>query len=293
MGAIVDTVLRWPIALLVVRVIDRFGAADGGLLAAGIAFNSVFALIPLALFASGLAGLFLTDPAARDEIVAKVGEIFPPLKAIVNDILTGLAASSPTASIVGLVLAGWGTSRLFASLESAVGQLDPTFPRRGIVHQTARRIGWVVAVAGIVIVALLAAPVLAIMEDLADTGSLLQGIFQVLLAVLPPALAVVALAVIYRVLPRVIPTWQEIRVPAVVGAIALYVLTRGFVFVAPRVFAGNLVYGTLGAILIGFIWLNLVFTIVVIGAAWVIERRDPARPGIPPERTEVVDPPSA
>ena len=45
-----------------------------------------------------------------------------------------------------------------------------------------------------------------------------------------------------------------------------------FVFVAPRVFGTNLVYGTLGAILVGLAWLDLVFTVVLLGAAWVRER---------------------
>jgi len=56
------------------------------------------------------------------------------------------------------------------------------------------------------------------------------------------------------------------------GAIALVALTRVFVFAAPRVFGTNLVYGTLGAILIGLTWLDLVFTVVLLGAAWVRER---------------------
>jgi uncharacterized BrkB/YihY/UPF0761 family membrane protein len=44
------------------------------------------------------------------------------------------------------------------------------------------------------------------------------------------------------------------------------------VFLAPRLFGANLVYGTLGAILVGLTWLDLVFTVVLLGAAWVRER---------------------
>jgi uncharacterized BrkB/YihY/UPF0761 family membrane protein len=65
-------------------------------------------------------------------------------------------------------------------------------------------------------------------------------------------------------------------VPAVVGAVALVVITRIFVFVAPRVFGANVVYGTLGAILVGLTWLDLVFSLVLLGAAWVRERSETA-----------------
>jgi uncharacterized BrkB/YihY/UPF0761 family membrane protein len=71
------------------------------------------------------------------------------------------------------------------------------------------------------------------------------------------------------------PTWRAIRLPALVGAVALVVVTRVFVFVTPRVFGTNLVYGTLGAILVGLAWLDLVFTVVLIGSAWVDERSRP------------------
>ena len=50
------------------------------------------------------------------------------------------------------------------------------------------------------------------------------------------------------------------------------ILTRVFVFLAPRLFGANLVYGTLGAILVGLTWLDLVFTVILLGAAWVRER---------------------
>jgi membrane protein len=268
-----------PIVDLGRRVIDRFGAVDGGLLAAGIAFNATFALIPLALFASGLAGLILTDPAARDDIINAVAEVFPPLAGIVDQIVTGMAQASPTASIVGLVLAGWGTSRLFASLESAVAQLDGAAPRRGIVHATARRILFVVVVAGVLVLALVTGPILSVGQEMVDEESMARTVLDLLLTFLPPALAALALALMYRILPLVRPSWRVISVPAIAGGLVLVVLTRGFVFLAPRLFAGNAIYGTLGAILVGLIWLNLVFTVILIGAAWVVERR-----GTPPIR---------
>jgi uncharacterized BrkB/YihY/UPF0761 family membrane protein len=60
--------------------------------------------------------------------------------------------------------------------------------------------------------------------------------------------------------------------PATVAALTLAALTRIFVFLTPRLFGTNVVYGTLGAILISLAWLDLVFTVILIGAAWVRER---------------------
>ena len=42
---------------------------------------------------------------------------------------------------------------------------------------------------------------------------------------------------------------------------------------APRLLAGNVVYGTIGTILVGLTWLDFVFIVILFGAAWVVERR--------------------
>ena len=265
------------------RVLDRFGAADGGLLAAGIAYNAVLALIPLGLLASGIAGIVLTDPGSRDDVVNAIVALLPPLRGVVDEIVAGLSRASPSLSLVGLVLAGWGTTRLFASLESAIVQLGTARIRRGLVRRTARRLISIAVVAGVLLAALIAAPALAIGVEIAGTAGVNRPLLDALLALLPPTLAGVALAAIYRLIPVVRPEWRSIALPAVAGAIALVLVTRVFVFLTPRIFGTNVVYGTLGALLVGLTWLDVVFTLILIGAVWVDDRgaRDD-RGGVPP-----------
>ncbi len=256
------------------RVLDRFGAADGGLLAAGVAYNAVLALIPIGLLATALAGLLLNDRASRADLIAAIGAFLPPLAGVIDEIVAGLSKASPSLSILGLILAGWGTSRLFAALESAIAQMDAGAPRRSLVRRTARRLGSIVVLATIVLAAVVAAPTLAIAVEMSDGGPA-RPVLDALLAILPPVLAAAALAAVFRVVPLTRPDWRAIAPPAVVGAVMLVALTRIFVFVAPRIFGANLVYGTLGALLVGLTWLDLVFTIVLLGAAWVRERTSP------------------
>ena len=253
------------------RVLDRFNAADGGLLAAGVAYNVVLALIPIGIVASGFAGLVLNDAESRAEMIRTISRFLPPLAGVVDEIVGGLSRASPSLSILGLVLAAWGTSRLFAALESAIAQINAGGPRRSLVRRTARRLGSIAVLAGIVLVTLIATPVLALAVEMNGTGSA-RPILELFLAVLPPVLGGLALALVYRLVPLPRPTWRAIVPPAILGAVALVVLTRVFVFLAPRLFGANLVYGTLGAILVGLTWLDLVFTVVLLGAAWVRER---------------------
>jgi membrane protein len=253
-------------------VVDRFNSVDGGLLAAGVAYNAIFALIPLGLLASGLAGFVLRDPTSQANAIAGIVAFAPPLAGVIDEILSGMSAASPSVSIVGLVLAGWGTSRLFAALESAVAQMFVGTPRRGLIRRAAWRIGSIVVMAAILLVALIGAPGLAIVGEVAGMNGSLDRLLDLVLLALPVVVTGLVLAVVYRYLPPTRPTWRAVRLPAAIGSIALVGLTRIFVFLTPRLFGTNVVFGTLGAILVSLAWLDLVFTVILVGAAWVRER---------------------
>jgi membrane protein len=278
--ALATQVLGFPRVALARRVLDRFAAVDGGLLAAGIAYNAVLALIPIGLLATGFAGILLSDPASRADLVRTIATFLPPLSGVVDEIVVGLSRASPSVSLVGLVLAAWGTSRLFASLEAAIALMDTSAPKRSLIRRTVWRIGSIGVLAVIVLAAIVAAPALAIAVEMSDANGTARPFLDALLALIPPILAGVALGAVYRLVPPRRPSWRAIALPAVVGAIALVVVTRVFVFIAPRVFGANLVYGTLGAILIGLTWLDLVFSVVLIGAAWVRERSTSAEAAV-------------
>ena len=253
-------------------VLDRYNAVDGGLLAAGVAYNAVLALIPLGLLASGLAGLFLRDPASQADAIAAVSAFAPPLAGVIDEILGGLSAASPSISLIGLVLAAWGTSRLFAALESGVAQMFTGTPRRGLVRRTAWRLGSILVVALILLAALIGAPALAIVGDIASPIGALGQVLGALLLLVPIVVTGLSIAAAYRFIPSAPPSWQAILLPAAAGSLALVALTRLFVFLTPRLFGANFVYGTLGAIFVGLAWLDLLFTVILLGAAWVRER---------------------
>jgi membrane protein len=255
------------------RVIDRYNAADGLLLASGLAFQATLTLVPHALLISAIAAVVLADPESRHRFIEVVVTFAPPLAGVVNEIVQGLMAAPPTLSIIGIVLAIWGTSRLFASLEIAVSRVFAGSTRRSYVHRTIRRLGAVAIVAVVVTVALFAVPILSIAGDLVRaTGPLESVLTTAVLLAMALALATLAMASLYRVLPEQRPTWSAISLPSAGVAVGLLLITRAFTLVAPRLFDSNAIYGTFGALFLGLTWLNLVFVLVLFGAAWVAER---------------------
>lgn len=266
-------VIGRPSVIRARRVLERFGAVDGGLLAAGIAYNAAFALLPLALLVAAIAGIFIGDSERQRQFVQSIVAFAPPLKGVVDEIVRGMATASTPVSLISLALSFWGTSRLFASLESGIGQVFSGTPRRGFVSRTVRRLGSVAVLAAIVAAALVVVPALSVANDLLRASGPVDGaILTIALLVAALVVASVAVAAVYRILPPVTAPWGVVRRPSVVVALALLVITRAFTLLAPRLFGTNAVYGTLGTIFLGLAWLNLVFLAILLGAAWVAER---------------------
>jgi membrane protein len=255
------------------RVIDRYNAGDGLLLASGLAFQATLTLVPHALLIAAIAGLVLTDPASQQRFIDVVVTFAPPLAGVVDEIVHGLTTTPPSLSFIGIVLAIWGTSRLFASLEVAVARVFAGSTRRSYIHRTVRRLGAVAVVAVVVTVALFAIPILSVASDLVRATGPVESVFTTgVLLLLALVLATAAMASLYRVLPHELPSWWAILVPSASAAVGLLLITRAFTLVAPRLFDSNALYGTLGAVFLGLTWLNLVFVIVLLGAAWVADR---------------------
>jgi len=253
-------------------VFDRYNSHGGGLLAAGIAYNTLFAILPLALFGGAVLGFFVTDPAGLAKVRAALIEWAPPLASVLDEILGGLATASPSLSIIGLVGMAWGATRLFASLEMGIGAMFAEAPQRGIVSRTIRRVASVLVVAGIVIAVFLSTSVASFVSELGLMGSDAGVIAFLLLLGLPIVVSSLALAVVYRVLPPVRPRPSAFLPPAVTIGVGLVFLTRLFAVVTPRAFGASFVYGTLGAIFVALAWLGLTYSMILIGAAWVRER---------------------
>jgi membrane protein len=253
-------------------VFDRYNAGGGGLLAAGIAYNTLFALVPMALFAGGLLGFLVKDPESLAAIARLLTAWAPPLSSVIEEVLGGLAVASPQLSIIGLVGMIWGATRLYASLETGVEAMFAGVPRRGIVSRTIRRVGSVLVIAAVVVTAFVASSLASFVAELGLGGGPVAFLAGTALLALPIVVATVAVAMVYRLVPPSAPPSEALVRPAFVIGAGLVLLTRLFAVLAPRLLGANFVYGTLGTIFVALAWLGLAFSMILIGAAWVRER---------------------
>ncbi len=149
---ILAKVLDQPQVAKVMRVLDIYGHAAGGLLANGLAFSALFASIPAALLVLGVGGFIAAGSTeAQQKLVDALIEAFPPLADLINGAVTAVSQGAALTSIIGFFGVIWTVSQFYGAIDVAFARIFAASPERDIVRRTARGF-LVVVLIGIAIV---------------------------------------------------------------------------------------------------------------------------------------------
>jgi membrane protein len=262
------------------RIIDRYAAAEGGLLAGGLAYAALFAIVPGVLLLAGVVGLVYADPVERGEVVALLVGVLPPMRDLIETVLTEVARDAAPVSILGGIALVWGTSRFVVGFEGAIARVMGGDQRRGLLVSNLAAIGAVV----LMVAAIPASAVLSGMVAFLEAGEQM-GIFQVAgaalslaLGVLPVLVTLFAMVLVYRIVPRPTPQWHAVILPGITVGLTLTVVARLFAFLAPKLIGAAALIGTLATVFAALAWLALSFQAILIGAAWVRDRGERMTP---------------
>lgn len=274
------SVLRWRWVGVFRRVTALYAAAGGGLLAGGLAYAALFAIVPGVVLLAGVAGLVYADPAARAEAVSVLAGVIPPLRDLIDDVLTEIARDAAPVSIIGAVALVWGTSRFVVAFEDAIGRvLGGEGAGRGVVRRNFAALLAVVLMAGAIPASAALFGVAAFLEQGQAIGALkaIGAALSLGLQALPILGTIGATILVYRIVPRRAPGWRSTILPGVVIGIVLTIIARLFAFAAPRLIGAAALVGTLATVFAALAWLALSFQAILIGAAWVRDREERAR----------------
>jgi membrane protein len=278
-AAILGRVLDEPRVAYVREVLDTYGRAAGGLLANGLAFTALFAVIPIALVTLGVAGALAGDPQVQQQLADALAEIFPPLADLIEGALQALASGAAAASILGFIGLVWTVSQFYVTLDVAFSRIFSAEPERDLIQRTARGFLWVGLLLALVIVLIVAASLALSIDAVSPQRTPTTGVLADVLTSLPALLvaASVVVAVLYRVVPPRAPGWRALAVPAGVVGVVIVLLSQLFVFLAPRLVGIAALAGSLATAFIALAWLSFSFQALLYGAAWVRVRDDRAR----------------
>lgn len=253
-----------------VRLKGQLKEDDVPLLAAGVAFFTLLALVPALVALVSVYGL-VADPSdvqrlTEDALQAAPTEVQDLVTAQLDSVVNSQPSGLRVGAIVGVVVALWsassGMQHLMGALTLAYDETDDRkfFRLRGAA--LALTIGSVLvfglALAGMV------AP-----NALDDSGA--QGTARAVLLVVRwfvlAVIAMVALSVLYRFAPdRDAPRWRWVSPGAVLATVVAVVASIAFSIYTANFGKYNETYGALGAIVVLMLWLYLIAYAVILGA---------------------------
>jgi membrane protein len=263
------------------RVMERFGNASGGLLAGGLAYAALFAIVPAIFLVVGIAGAFLHDAATRQAIVDTIAGVMPPLRDVATVVLGQASLDPAPASIVGFVILLWGASRFAVAFQDAIGRVMGVDRKRGLLLENLAAVGAVLLVIGALLLGTVVAGLTAFLAAGQAVGlvAVVDAGAALVLGLLPILATVGAVILVYRLVPLAAPRWRSLAVPAVIAGLALTLFARVFVFVAPRLIGAAALLGALASVFAALAWLQLSFQALLIGAAWTADREARAGKG--------------
>ena len=274
--AILERFLDRPRVALLRAVLDVYGRAPGGLLANGLAFAALFAAFPVALVTLGVAGWIVDDPTIQARLARAIGTLLPPLRDLVDQALLTLSDGAAITSAVGLIGLVWTVSQFYVTLDVAFARIFADRQERNVFRRTARGFVSVAGLVGVIVALIVGGSLAAAAEAFLPASSPTLAALGRILASVPvvTAIGVVAIAIVYRVVPPRSPSWSAIWLPALVAGVGIVALSQLFLFVAPRLIGAALVTGSLATAFIALAWMSFTFQALLLGAAWVRVRDD-------------------
>lgn len=261
-----------------VRAVSKvYGSAGGAVMAGGLAYQALFAVIPAVLLAVSALGFVVQDPPSRDGIVEALGRLVPPLRPLLAASVASLAQRAGPASLLGLAALVWGAGRFYDALDDGFARIFEGGSRRGAIRRRVRAVVAVGALIGAVVVALaVGAAVSFLTEAVAGAPMVVGRVFlQLVGSAGAMAAPFAALVLVYRGMPLLRPAWRSIIGPAAAVAFGWGILTSFFTYLAPRLVGDTALYGTIAVLFLMLAWLSLLAQLLFVGACWVKVREGP------------------
>ncbi len=253
-------------------VLEVYDRAGGGLMAGGLAYAALIALLPGLLLMLTIFGVIVEDEATREQIVAVIANAVPPLEEIARTAFEQVSAGAVPTGVIAFVGLLWGASRFYAALDYAFTRIFHGARRRNEIERTLRGILVTGLIVALPLAALIAGSLASWLLDLAPEGAEATGIVRGLLQLATPAgsfvLFVTGTTLVYRYVPgNRVPNRAMLR-PAILVGIVLAAFAQVFTFIAPRLTHTAAIYGTFVAFFAILAWLSISFNVLLLGASW-------------------------
>jgi len=257
---------------VLVRVAGQIKQDGVPLLAAGVAFFALLAIVPSLVALVSVYGL-VADPADIERNIDDVLRAAPSeVRDLLSSQLSAIVESEPSGlrlgAVVGLVAALWSASTGVKHLIGAVNLAYDETEGRGFL--ALRGLALALTAGGILLLVVTVGGLVVLPNALDDDADAAGAGRLALLVARWPLFALVALgvlAVIYRWAPdRKSPRWQWVSPGAAAAAVVWIVASVAFSLYTANFSTYNDTYGALGAIVVVMLWLFITAYVIIAGA---------------------------
>jgi membrane protein len=254
-----------------VRVKEEAKQDDVSLLAGGVAFFALLALVPALVAIVSIYGLF----ANESTVVRQVGDVLGAAPREVRDlvtaqlrsIVTGSSAGAGVAAVLGVLVALWSASSGMKHLIGAINLAYDEDENRGFVRVRAISLAMTVGAIVFLVVAFGTIAIVPAALSKAGLGAAARTLIGVFRWVVLLAGMMVGLSILYRYGPaRDEPKWSWASPGAVFATVSWIVVSLLFSLYTANFGNYNETYGTLGAIIVVMLWLYLTALVIILGA---------------------------
>jgi membrane protein len=244
---------------------------DVSLLAAGVAFYSLLALVPALVALVSVYGL-IADPADIRRNVDDVLAAAPTeVQELVRSQLSAIVESSPSGlrigALVGVAVALWSASSGVKNLMTAINRAYHEEEGRGFLKLRGTAILLTVGLLVIGIAALIGLVIAP--QTLSSSGGegAVRDVFMIVRWPLAAVVVIFALGLLYRYAPdRDNPRWTWASTGAIVATLVWLAASIGFSIYTANFGNYNETYGALGAVVVVMLWLWIGAFAVIAGA---------------------------
>ena len=284
----------WP---LLKRTFREFAEDNCSQLAAAISYYVLFSIIPLAIFLTSVFGFVVRNSDIQDEVTDRLVEAIPLEEGeghdLVSDTIRGVSRVSGALTAVGLIGMAWSASVMFGAIRKALNIAWDTEVHRPPVQQKLIDMAMVLGLGLLLGASIAVTAALRTMRELSDEalGPLSTGtgfFWSALPLMLPGFLTFLVFLLIYRFVPNVSHSLRDVWPGALLAAALFELLKNGFVLYVAKFNNYDVVYGSLGAVMLFLLWTYLSANVLLLGAelASEYERAKMGRHPFTPAPTE-------
>jgi membrane protein len=259
------------------RTVKKYGDANAPLLAAALAYFSVFSLAPLLVIVIAVL-VFFGAGDAQATILGVISDVVGEEGAeMIGTMIEGQAAQGGgvVATITGVAILLFASTTLFAQLKRALDILWGTEPEHGsrlggakaLVRTRLKSFGLVLGIGVLLLLAFFLSTIVS--AAIAAAGDVLPGgagVWLMLNRLVAFGALVLVFALTFQLLPNASTPWVPIWIGAAVTA-GLFVLGTWLfgIYIAHVAIEGA--YGAAGSLVVLLLWVYISAQVVLVGAA--------------------------